>query len=123
MSFAPLLSPPPSFASSSAVNSRLGWAVLFRAAMAFAMWLSFSMSFAYRSSDISPVLRAFSVRRRSALSCRSSSRYSAREVIILYGSLVPFVARSSTSTPIYASPRESMSGSSPLRYSPQFMPA
>ena len=46
-----------------------------------------------------PAVRPCSVRRRSALSSRSCSRYSARDVNIRYGSVTPWVMRSSTSTP------------------------
>ena len=45
---------------------------------------------------------ASGVSRRSALSCRSSSRYSARLVNMRYGSSTPQVTRSSISTPMYA---------------------
>ena len=45
------------------------------------------------------------VSRVSALSSRSCSRYSARLVNMRYGSVVPCVTRSSTSTPRYASSR------------------
>ena len=52
--------------------------------------------------------------RRSALSSRSSSRYSAREVNIRYGSPpIPRVTRSSIITPIYAWSRRRISAGSP----------
>ena len=47
------------------------------------------------------------MRRKSALSCRNNKRYSAREVNMRYGSFVPWVTRSSISTPMYASMRVS----------------
>ena len=43
--------------------------------------------------------RPFGVKRRSALSVRKSSRYSARDVNMRYGSRQPFVTRSSTMMP------------------------
>ena len=46
-----------------------------------------------------PNARPASVSRRSALSSRNCSRYSARDVNIRYGSETPRVMRSSTSTP------------------------
>ena len=55
---------------------------------------------AQRASSTRPSSRPFSVRRRSALSSRRISRYSAREVNMRYGSWVPRVIRSSTSTPM-----------------------
>jgi hypothetical protein len=58
-----------------------------------------------RASSTTPRRRPCSVRRRSALSSRSCSRYSARDVNIRYGSVTPRVMRSSTSTPRYASSR------------------
>ena len=58
------------------------------------------MSREYLSLEIRPVRMDCSVSLMSALSCLKSSLYSAREVIILYGSFVPFVVRSSISTPM-----------------------
>ena len=56
-----------------------------------------------RRSSRAPAPAAVS--RTSALSARRSRRCSARLVNIRYGSLVPFVTRSSISTPMYASAR------------------
>ena len=53
-----------------------------------------------RRSSTRPTRRPSSVRRRSALSCRSRSRYSARLVNIRYGSSTPRVTRSSIRTPM-----------------------
>ena len=53
-----------------------------------------------RSSSTSPIRRPSGVSRRSALSCRSSRRYSARLVNMRYGSSTPRVTRSSISTPM-----------------------
>ena len=54
----------------------------------------------HRSSSTSPASRPSAVRRRSALSMRSSSRCSARDVNMRYGSRHPRVVRSSTSVPM-----------------------
>ena len=51
-------------------------------------------------SEINPTSCPISVNLKSALSCLKSSLYSALEVIILYGSFVPFVTISSINTPI-----------------------
>ena len=61
----------------------------------------------HRSSSTRPTSRPRGVSRRSALSMRSSSRCSARDVNIRYGSRQPFVIRSSTRMPMYASSRRS----------------
>ena len=53
-----------------------------RAAMARSISSRLRISLSYRAGEISPVRSPRSVSRRSALSCRNSSRYSAREVII-----------------------------------------
>ncbi len=50
------------------------------------------------------------VKRKSAVSCRRLILYSARDVIMRYGSSVPLVVKSSISTPIYASSRPSTNG-------------
>ena len=54
-----------------------------------------------------------SVNLKSALSCLKISLYSALEVIILYGSLVPLVTKSSIKTPVYPSERVKIIGSFP----------
>ena len=64
---------------------------------------SFLVNFLYFFSFIKPTLYPYSLSLKSALSCLSSNLYSAREVNILYGSIVPFVTKSSINTPIYAS--------------------
>ena len=51
---------------------------------------------------------------KSALSCLKSSLYSALEVIILYGSFVPFVTISSIKTPIYPCVLSNITGSLPF---------
>ena len=63
------------------------------------------------SSDNSPNRSASGNNRRSALSCRSSSLNSAREVKSRYGSSTPRCTRSSTSTPTNAVSRDSITGS------------
>ena len=78
----------------------VGGTVASSARFAAAISSFFRIKRAYRSSLMSPVRRPSSVSRRSALSCRRSRRYSARLVIIRYGSFVPFVDKSSASTPI-----------------------
>ncbi len=60
---------------------------------------SWASSRSYRSRVARPIFHPNGVNRRSALSCRSSSRYSARDVNIRYGSSTPFVTRSSIKTP------------------------
>ena len=60
---------------------------------------------------------------KSALSCLNISLYSALEVIILYGSLVPFVTKSSIKTPMYASDLVSIIGAFPLIFKAAFIPA
>ena len=67
---------------------------------------------AHRASSTRPISRPRGVSRRSALSMRSSSRCSAREVNIRYGSRQPRVTRSSTRMPMYASSRRSVNGGS-----------
>ena len=57
-------------------------------------------TFAIRSSLTSPSACPMGHSRASALSCRSSSRYSERLVIMRYGSSVPLVTRSSISVPM-----------------------
>jgi hypothetical protein len=52
-----------------------------------------------RVRPANPRLQASGVRRWSALSARSVSRYSARDVNMRYGSLTPRVTRSSIITP------------------------
>ena len=60
----------------------------------------------HRTRQPSPTSRPrLGVRRRSALSTRNNSRYSAREVNIRYGSKQPCVIRSSTIIPMYPSLR------------------
>ena len=54
------------------------------------------------SGPAMPIFAASGVKRRSALSWRSSNRNSAREVNMRYGSSTPLVTRSSIRTPIYA---------------------
>ena len=61
----------------------------------------------HRSSSTRPASRPVGVSRRSALSIRSSSRCSARDVNMRYGSRQPLVIRSSTRMPMYASSRRS----------------
>ena len=73
----------------------------------------FSLNAAQRASSTKPSSRPLAVKRMSALSSRSNKRYSARLVNIRYGSLVPNVARSSMSTPVYASSRRGVQGSLP----------
>ena len=53
-----------------------------------------------RASETRPFSYPSAVSRASALSARSRSRYSAREVNIRYGSIVPRLTRSSTRTPM-----------------------
>ena len=65
------------------------------------------------------------VRRRSALSIRSSSRLLAREVNMLYGSRHPLVVRSSIKIPMYASSRLRTNAGAPGRvraFSPAMIP-
>ena len=64
----------------------------------------------HRSSSTRPASRPRGVSRRSALSIRSRSRCSARDVNIRYGSRHPLVIRSSTRMPMYASSRRSSNG-------------
>ena len=60
----------------------------------------FASTAARRSSLTRPIRWPMAVSRWSALSCRSTSRYSERLVIIRYGSSVPFVTRSSMRVPM-----------------------
>ena len=83
----------------------------------------FFRTFSPRSGEFSPTRTPIGTRRSSALSCRSSRRYSEREVIMRYGSFVPRVTRSSISVPMYPSARSSTSGSSPLSLRAALMPA
>mmetsp|Transcript_44080 Transcript_44080/g.60214 ORF Transcript_44080/g.60214 Transcript_44080/m.60214 type:complete len:247 (-) Transcript_44080:331-1071(-) len=76
-----------------------------------------------RSSPTIPASAPLRVSRRSALSLRRESLYSAREVNMRYGSLVPFVTRSSMSTPMYPSERCITSFSRPCEDRPAFAPA
>src|SRR5271154_6811849 len=64
----------------------------------------------HRRSPTTPAARPLAVRRESALSARQLMRYSLREVNMRYGSLTPFVIRSSIRMPMYASARESVNG-------------
>ena len=64
-----------------------------------AVFLSWNLS--YLASETNPTDLPISVNLKSALSCLKINLYSALEVIILYGSLVPFVTISSIKTPIY----------------------
>ena len=73
--------------------------------------------------DTSPASKPIVRSLKSALSCLSKSLYSAREVIIRYGSKFSFVTKSSISTPIYACERSSMICSFPWIKSPAFIPA
>ena len=82
-----------------------------------------AVNLAQRSSFTRPISRPFSVRRISALSWRSNRRYSLRLVIMRYGSLVPFVTRSSMRTPMYASERARMKGSLPSSHKAALIPA
>ena len=77
----------------------------------------------YLSSDIKPTSCPISVNLKSVLSCLSNNLYSALEVIILYGSLVPFVTISSIKTPIYACERSRITGFLPLTFCATFIPA
>ena len=65
------------------------------------MFLFLFKNFSYLSSDINPTSWPNSVNLKSALSCLNNSLYSALDVIILYGSFVPFVTISSIKTPSY----------------------
>mmetsp|Transcript_23377 Transcript_23377/g.56423 ORF Transcript_23377/g.56423 Transcript_23377/m.56423 type:complete len:203 (-) Transcript_23377:1823-2431(-) len=86
---------------------------------------------ASRSGSVTnPCSAPFRVSRRSALSALRLILYSALDVNILYGSDVPFVTRSSMSTPMYASslPRTNGAGGLSPRYAapaarPAFAPA
>ena len=80
-------------------------------------------NFSYLSSDISPTSCPISKSLKSALSCLKSSLYSALDVIILYGSFVPFVTISSIKTPIYACERSKIIGSFPCNFLAAFIPA
>ena len=57
------------------------------------------------------------------MSCLNNNLYSALDVIILYGSFVPFVTISSINTPIYASVLSKINGSLPLIFCEAFIPA
>ena len=57
------------------------------------------------------------------MSCLKINLYSALEVIILYGSLVPLVTKSSIKTPVYPSERVKIIGSFPWTLSAAFTPA
>ena len=83
----------------------------------------FSSTASYRASEIRPMRWPMALRRSSALSCRCNRRYSEREVMMRYGSFVPFVTRSSISVPMYPSERRSTIGVSPLSCSAAFTPA
>jgi hypothetical protein len=60
---------------------------------------SFVSNCCCRTGPTQPIVIPFPVRRWSALSARNVSRYSAREVNIRYGSVIPRVTRSSIITP------------------------
>mmetsp|Transcript_29212 Transcript_29212/g.91473 ORF Transcript_29212/g.91473 Transcript_29212/m.91473 type:complete len:226 (+) Transcript_29212:310-987(+) len=83
----------------------------------------FSRSRSSRRSPTKPHAAPSGVRRASALSARSISRHSAREVNMRYGSVVPRVTRSSTSTPMYPWCRPTVSGGPRLHESAAFAPA
>ena len=100
-----------------------GKTVACRRAFSAAMCACFARKRAYLSSLTSPASCPDFVRRTSALSCRRSRRYSEREVIILYGSFVPFVTKSSISVPIYELLRVNISCFLPCNLSAAFMPA
>src|SRR5439155_607740 len=70
-----------------------------------------------------PARRPSGVRRRSALSCRSKRRYSARLVNKRYGSSTPRVTRSSRRTPMKAWLRSRARGGSPFPCSAALTPA
>ncbi len=83
----------------------------------------FASTATMRALSTVPTWYASGVRRRSALSERSSSRCSAREVNMRYGSWISLVTRSSISTPMYASSRRRIKASSARTCRAALMPA
>ncbi len=77
----------------------------------------------HAASSTRPSSRPTGVSRRSALSWRSITRCSARDVSMRYGSSTPRVTRSSISTPMYDVSRPSRSGASPCARRAALMPA
>ena len=83
----------------------------------------FFVNAAYLLSSIRPISCPISVSLRSALSCLRRSLYSALDVIILYGSDVSFVTRSSIRTPIYACDLSRTTASLPCTFLAALIPA
>ena len=76
-----------------------------------------------RASSTRPNCLPNAVSRRSALSSRRRSRYSARLVNMRYGSVTPLVTKSSTRTPRYAWSRLGSQGAAPRTCRAAFSPA
>ena len=97
--------------------------VLFNLSISSYICFFFVKNLSYLSSEINPFSCPISSNLRSALSCLSRSLYSALEVIILYGSFVPFVTMSSIKTPIYACDLSRINGSFFCNFLAAFIPA
>ena len=97
--------------------------VFLNLSISFSILAFFCKNFWYLSSDISPISCPISVNLKSALSWRSNNLYSALEVIILYGSLVPFVTISSIKTPIYPWVLSKITGFFPFIFNALLIPA